>query len=238
MADDSGKRRRGRNTGRRFARPKSVPGVPQESDPDLDLTPPPQELPAPDETAPLREQVRLLHVAVTEAQGAIARVWPARNVDDHLVRIDGKIETLQGYAKEHATLLHEFALPAVKDLMARCDDVLRKFPAAIASNEAVIRSIDAMSKRLDQVAGKVEHLSQHDDSIKRDVDDLGERLDTVSAVVQSTKSRVDEIEQQALIARTASAAITKQNRRYWKIATAIASAISLAGGWLANKFFK
>jgi hypothetical protein len=150
---------------------------------DPDLTPPPIALPDL-EGLTSEEQVEALKECLDSQHGSIVRLWGLRKVDD-------QIETLVRQSTEMSTLMREFMMPAVKDLMGRMDGMEQ---ANVASTTKWTHFWDNewphLTNAVNQISSHFSRIEKDVDRIERQVDEFVRRFDDVRT---TTNRRLDEL---------------------------------------------
>jgi chromosome segregation ATPase len=140
-------------------------GVPIfESEPDDDLTPPPQPIPTEVEGYSVEDQIRVLRASANEQAEAIERVWAARDLND-------QVKGMSTDVTEMTALMREFLMPAVKQMLGRMDR-LEQAHAADSARAARFDNEWATAIRT------IESIGQHVARVEKDVDRLERTVDT------------------------------------------------------------
>ena len=128
----------------------------------------------------------------------LSKVWGARRDSELFDRIDSKLGTLAEYATSHETLLREFVVPGIKDMMSRNAEFQQRWPVAIAAMEQTAKAVDGMALRLvrlEQSMERWEHETKtRDEKHSSTFGGLSARIDSVSADVARQQNRIEQLE--------------------------------------------
>jgi hypothetical protein len=135
---------------------RRAPGIPIEID--AELTPPPQEPPAPSSLdgydsipPPIRDQLDMLASSVGDVTTALGKIWEVRKDGERLDRIDSKLGTLAEYATKHQTVLDTFVIPALKEGMRSTDEIAMQMPKLVAQLEGLALTVTNLDRHIRQL---------------------------------------------------------------------------------------
>jgi hypothetical protein len=242
---DDRKRRIG---GHDFARPKSVPGVPVEIDPELTPLPAAPSGPEAFAVLPLSAQVRELREIATDHAAAFERVWDARHVVDELAE-------LKASHKQLATVVAQDT-QQVTDLIRKFDHWGRMSKEAwdksnALSDKQIERDAELkvfFTKQFPEYLEEVKASNALLRSVNARVDDVEHRVEVVEAkqlehalAIANLDKVVDELVLAARDEQVASTAVVNERRRWISYVTkgravlvAIVAAVTAAITYLSQ----